>query len=40
MLLQKDPLNFENFALKQISFELAERKLATYKMSFVGDNVS
>lgn len=32
--MQTDPLNFENYSLKQISFELAERTLATYKMQF------
>lgn len=32
--MQVDPLSFENYNLRQISFELAERTLATYKMEF------
>lgn len=33
-ILQEDPLNFENHYLKRITFELAERTLASYTMSF------
>ena len=32
--MQIDPLSFENYNLRQISFELAEERLATYKMDF------
>lgn len=32
-----DPMNFENYFLKRISFELAERRICTYKMNFLGD---
>lgn len=37
--LQLDPVNFENYFLKRISFELAERTICTYEMNFM-DGVS
>ena len=33
-ILQVNPLAFENYFLKRISFEIGERHIATYKMSF------
>ena len=37
--LQSNPLDFENYYLRKIRFEIGERHIATYNMSFQNDEV-
>jgi hypothetical protein len=36
---QSNPLDFENYYLRKIRFEIGERHIATYNMSFQNDEV-